>query len=281
MVTLKSKAKLNLFLHVTGKTAQNYHTLDSMAVFAEDLYDEIIVKESTENKIEVTGAWTPNLIGTNIIEKVLTTFFSISPIPKFHIKIHKNIPIGAGLGGGSANAAAIIKFLVKNFKPQLSENQLIEYCKNIGADVTPCYYSHSLYFNGIGEIISPIHSMPTIYGLVVYPNLSVNTKEIFSKGFKSFQEDVTHEHAFKDYKELWGYLSQRKNDLFDNILENRNLLIDLINNIKKLRNCHVARMTGSGSACFGLFEDKQNAIAGANTLQKKFPEYSTYITKLT
>lgn len=280
MVVLKSRAKLNLFLHVTGKTDQGYHSLDSMAVFADDLYDNITLQESNENKIEISGPWEKKLVGTNIVETVLNTFASICKIPKFDVKIHKNIPIGAGLGGGSSNAAAVIKFLVQNFKPKLPKNQLIEYCKNIGADVTPCYYSRSLYFNGTGEIISPIQKLPTIYGLIIYPNILVDTKDIFSKGFKDFQQNITHLYSFKNSKELWNYLDKKKNDLFNNVGENKSVLIELIDSIKKLDNCQITRMTGSGSACFGLFEDKQSAIFGANTLQKKFPKYSIYITKL-
>ncbi|MCH9753555.1 MAG: hypothetical protein K0T99_01485 [Alphaproteobacteria bacterium] len=280
MVTLKSYAKLNLFLHVTGKTDDGYHNLDSMAVFAEDLYDTITIKESTENITEVTGNWTENLVGTNIVEKVLESFSFITSIPKFHIKIYKNIPIGSGLGGGSSNAAAVIRFLVKNFKPKISEDNLINCCKNIGADVTPCYYSKRLYFNGIGEKISLIKELPELYGVILYPSLSITTKDIFMKGFRNFEENIEHVYNFQNHKHLWEYLSLTRNSLFQNIGSHKTILTKIIHEIKSLRNCNVARMTGSGSACFRLFENKESASSGAKTLQKQFPEYSIYVTKL-
>jgi len=280
MVILKSHAKLNLFLHVTGRTANNYHLLDSIVMFAEDLYDEIEVIESSENKIEVVGPWKGNLVGTNIIETVLEKFSDIAKIPKLHIKIRKNIPIGAGLGGGSGNAAAIIKYLVAKFSHNLSASAIMNFCVHIGADVPCCYHSGSLYFAGIGEIISPINAIPELYAAIIYPSIALSTKDVFSMTNSTFKKKIQRIHDFSDYKELWSFLSKTNNDLFNNASRTQPILSTILEEISRLKHCKHFTMTGSGSACFGMFENKESAITGANTLQKRFPEYSVYVSQL-
>lgn len=280
MSILKSYAKINLFLQVTGKTPNNYHLLDSMVVFAEDLYDEIELIEAKVNSFEVTGPWAKNLVGTNIVETVLNKFATIIEIPKFHVKIKKNIPIGAGLGGGSGNAAAGIRYLVSKFGHSLSEEDIIKFCTSIGADVPSCYYSKSLYFNGIGEIISPIKTMPTIYGVIIYPNFVISTKDAFASTSKTFRTEIGHIYNFETTEKLYDFLSPLHNDLLDNAKRSLPILDTILEEFSNTKNCKYFSMTGTGSSFFGLFETKETAIIGASTLQKKFPEYSLYVSKL-
>lgn len=280
MSILKSYAKINLFLHITGNTTNNYHLLDSMVVFAEDLYDEIEITKDKVNSFEVTGPWAKNLVGTNIVETVLNKFPALIDIPKFHVKIKKNIPIGAGLGGGSGNAAAVIRYLVAKCDHNLSEQDIIKFCTTIGADVPACYYSQSLYFKGIGEIISPIQTMPTLYGVIIYPDIVISTKEAFASTNKTFRTEVTHIYNFETTKKLWNFLSVLHNDLFENAKRFLPILDTILDSFSTLKDCKYSAMTGSGSAFFGLFKTKDAAIIGASTLQKKFPEYSVYVSKL-
>ena len=277
---IKSKAKINLFLHVTGKTSNNYHLLDSMVMFAEDLYDEIEIDISDVNRITVDGPWSKNLVGINLVERVVEKFSSIVALPKLDIKIKKNIPIGGGLGGGSANAASVIKYLADTFLPKLTYREIVDICITIGADVTPCFHSKSLYFNGIGDIISPIEKTPDIYAIIVYPGFSINTKEIFSIGFTKFSDEIIHFSQFHNYNHLWDYLSRADNHLFENIKTHKSDLASIIHALNDLPECKLGRMTGSGSACFGLFESKDRALLGAKALQKKFSRYSIYTTQL-
>jgi len=280
MSILKSYAKINLFLHITGKIPNNYHLLDSMVVFAEDLYDEIEITEGKIHSFEVIGPWAKNLLGTNIVETVLEKFSNIIEIPKFYVKIKKNIPIGSGLGGGSGNAAAVIRYLVTKFGQSLNEQDIIKFCTTIGADVPACYYSESLYFRGIGEIISPIKTMPTIYGVIIYPNLVISTKDAFALTRKNFRSEINHIYNFDKAEKLWSFLSVLHNDLLENAKKSLPILDTILDSFSTLTDCRHFSMTGSGSAFFGIFETKDAAIIGASTLQKKFPEYSVYVSKL-
>ena len=173
---IKCYAKINLFLHITGKTQNGFHLLDSMVMFAKNLYDELHITRADKNEITVDGKWAKYLRGQNILAKTLEKFAPIAKDSNFKIKLIKNIPIGAGLGGGSSNAAELIKFIMQHFKCKISNEKLAE----IGADVPMFLHRKALYFTGIGEKVHPIKKMPQIYSLIVYPNTVISTHEIFN-----------------------------------------------------------------------------------------------------
>jgi 4-diphosphocytidyl-2-C-methyl-D-erythritol kinase len=251
-----------------------------MVMFAEDLYDEISIKESQKNHVAVKGKWSSGIGSKNILTIILEKFSAIKPIPNFHIELKKNIPVGSGLGGGSGNAAALIKYLVKEFNPKMSHKDIMNFCLEIGADVPSCYHSEKLYFNGIGEQISLIRNTPPLYAVIVFPDIFISTKDIFTRQNSQFTRNLEHIYNFDHYKDIWSFLETTKNDLFDNVKDTYPHLSKLISKIKETNHCKIARMTGSGSACFGLFTSHKDAIEGANSLQTNFTSYSIYVTKL-
>lgn len=249
-------------------------------MFAEDLYDEISIKESKKNYVKAKGKWSSGIDSKNILTIILEKFSVIKPIPNFRIELKKNIPVGAGLGGGSGNAAALIKYLVKEFNPQMSHQDIMNFCLEIGADVPSCYHSEKLYFNGIGEQISLIRNTPPIYSVIVFPDIFISTKETFTRQSLQLTTKIEHVDNFDHHKDIWSFLETTKNDLFDNVKDIYPSILQLVNGIKDTNHCKIARMTGSGSACFGLFASHKDAIEGANSLQKNFTSYSIYVTKL-
>lgn len=249
-------------------------------MFAEDFYDEISIREAKINYIETNGKWSSSIDSQNILAVVLEEFSKIKTIPKFHIDLTKNIPVGAGLGGGSGNAAALVKYLVNEFHPQMHQNDIINFCLEIGADVPACYYEKKLYFNGIGEKISLIEGTPPLYAVIIFPGININTKEMFIRQSPHFTKELEQIHNFKTHEDIWSFLETTKNDLFDNVKDTYPVLSSVLHKIETTKHCKIARMSGSGSACFGLFESHKNAIEGANSLQKNFTSYSIYVTKL-
>lgn len=280
MHKLKSLAKLNLYLHITGKKDNGYHLLDSMVMFAEDLYDEITLKESSSTSIQTKGPWASGIDSDNILSTTLEKFSQIRSIPSFEITLTKNIPVGAGLGGGSGNAASLIRFLVQNHYPEMEEQEIINLCLSIGADVPACYHSQKLYFNGIGEIITPVESTPPIYAVILFPNLSIKTQDIFRRQSNIFKENLNYKLNFLSSEDMWEYLKKTSNDLFNNVKDLHPEITDILEKISSTKRCKIARMSGSGSACFGLFESYKDALHGANSLQTNFTSYSIYVTKL-
>jgi len=247
-------------------------------MFTDNIYDTIEIEKADSNKVEVLGKWADKIAGTNILDKVIETFQAIAPIPKFHIKIKKNIPVGGGMGGGSGNAAALINFLFAEFAQDISKQEITKFSTAIGADVPVCLNSTKSYFNGAGEILSPIESMPYLYAVIIYPNMAISTQEIYEKGFQHYKDQIIHYHNFPSHTMLWQYMEKTNNDLFDNI--SSPIISNIIESIRFSGNCKLARMTGSGSACFGLFQTEKDMEDSARALQKKFPDYSIYITKL-
>lgn len=280
MRTIKCPAKINLFLHVLGKNYSGYHNLDSLVMFAEDLYDELIISEAEDNRIEVLGKWQHLLSGKNILQIALEKLSHFIGDKKFHVKLIKNIPIGAGLGGGSSNAAALIKYFVEEFKLPFSTQGVIELLTTIGADSPMFYYGRSLYFNGIGEVISLVDNIPPLWAVFLYPNAFTLTRNIFTMGFDEYRTQTARQRHFQNAEDVFAYLKNTTNDLYKNTLSLVPHLAEIIEEISNVEGCKFARMSGSGSTCFGLFDNIKQAEQGFDYLQKKFPSYAIYVTKL-
>ena len=259
---LKAKAKINLFFHITGKREDGYHFIDSLVVFAEDIYDLIEIKEG-KNKSTIDGEFAHLLVSenNNLIDKAFQTF---SPGKEYNYNLTKNIPIGAGLGGGSSNAAMVIKYLNQN----ISNDELLE----IGADLPICYHAKSAFCSGIGEAIEPINNFPIIYLVLVYPNKSLLTKDIFMLN-KNINSPKINRPNFKDADQLIEFLSSLKNGLTDvstQLLPEVKSILDLI---MAQEGCKLSRMSGSGSTCFGIFTDRGKAIEASKNIAALKPEY--------
>lgn len=283
---LISNAKLNLFLHVLGKSKQNYHELDSLVVFLDELYDEIFIEERVnleDHKIKIVGPMADNLDGSNIISRVLTEFDSLIPDKKFHITLSKNIPISSGMGGGSSNAGEIIKFLVDTYCTNISEDQVARIALSIGADVPLFLHKKPLYFSGIGEKISMLSRFPSdIYALVVYPNKCISTAAIFNMSFANYSSGLCSREDFSSYAELMQYLcgNNTKNDLYTNAYKLFPELGEIIDSIGATHGCGLSRMTGSGSACFGIFNSRENLQSAANKIKQKFSGFSIFLSSI-
>lgn len=280
MPVIKCPAKINLFLHVLGRNYRGYHDLDSLVMFAEDLCDELIISEAEDNDIEVVGKWHSTLSGKNTLQVALEKLSYFIGNKKFHIKLIKNIPIGAGLGGGSSNAAALIKYLIEAFKLSLSIGDVIKLLADMGADCPMFYYGKSLYFRGIGEVISLVERIPPLWGVLLYPNAFTLTRSIFAMGFDKYREPIPREYNFKVTEDVFEYLKNTTNDLYKNTLSLLPYLEKTLEEIRNVEGCKFARMSGSGSTCFGLFDNAKQAQQGLDYLQKKFPSYAIYVTQL-
>lgn len=275
----KSHAKINLYLHATGKTPNNYHTLDSMVAFAEDIYDVISVTKSSSYQLELNGPFASQLIGENIITiavNKLSKFYNIKP--EIKITLTKNLPIVSGIGGGSSNAATIIKLLSQLWQVQACPPDLL---KAIGADVPMCFYGQACYASGIGEIITPIIPFPGIWAVLVNPNIHIPTPEIFKMGLEHFfKPQIPRQYSFEHNNELIRFLQPTQNDLYFNSLKLAPILKNIIVALESCDNCALARMSGSGATCFGLFANEASASNALNKLQQIYPGYFIKTTKL-
>ena len=206
----KGCAKINLALHVTGIQADGYHALDSIVVFT-DVFDRLFFKRSLKNVVTLTGEFSGSInVQENSILQALKLFGN-GLTDRFSINLEKNLPIGAGLGGGSADAAAVIRFITNNSKHLMPSYEVLS---KIGADIPACVLSVASRVGGIGEIVRPLDmSEINLWVVLVNPDIFVSTGSIF--------EEVTEKHnqpleSFIDLSstdKFVDYLKRQRNDL--------------------------------------------------------------------
>ncbi|MCC3303381.1 4-(cytidine 5'-diphospho)-2-C-methyl-D-erythritol kinase [Sneathiella sp. HT1-7] len=275
MITAFARSKVNLFLHVTGKRNDGYHLLESLVVFPE-WGDRITVKKGKSITLEVTGPFS-QLIGST--EENLA--FKAAHLLKreggsnegARIVLEKNLPVAAGIGGGSADAAAVLKSLNVLWNIGFSNNRLGQIGLALGADVPVCLYGKPAMMSGIGEQISGLREFPKFNILLVNPGISASTGDVFSQ--LTISEKITSSDDFsgRTARELFIGLAAMRNDLEAPALEVAPVIDAVLSSIKEQKGCHLARMSGSGATCFGLFEEEEAAEMAARDILERHPDW--------
>lgn len=266
----KAYAKINLRLNVLGKNEYNYHNL-SMLNAKVSLYDEIEFFESSFNKVEYSLDELNNLdndLCLNVLNEI-SEKYNIDK--KYNIYIKKNIPLGAGLGGGSSDVACIINALDELHNLKLSLSDKINLSLKYGADVPYCLISDIALVEGIGEKITKLNVRLNESVLVVYPNIFVSTKEVFSN-VSSYNEGLT-----KDELEKYIYNKEYNKMLVNDLEEPSFKLNNELKEIKQALSClGKVVMSGSGSTMLVLNYNKDDI----NKIKELYPDFlieETYI----
>ncbi len=256
----QSPAKINLFLNIVGKRDDGYHLLESLFVPLPGLYDQI----SVEPAHDLTCEMTPE-IPDNIVLKVarrLQDKYGVKAGAK--IKIKKKIPIAAGLGGGSSNAATVLKLLCELWNVKLEGQEAIDFLVQIGADVPYFLNPQPAFVQGIGEIITPVQLDQKLYILLANPKIKVDTGTVCRKGFPEFAAKIDGE----DVDVLGDNIFLGKNDLEANAISLFPEIQKVLVKLRLLKGCKVARMSGSGATCFGLFKNAECAQKAMDALPR-------------
>ena len=264
----KAYAKINLFLNVLNKTKNNLHKLKSLVCFI-DLYDEIVITESKEFSIKIKGPF-KNFIKKNIIEKTFVTFSNfINLKTNYKISLNKKIPVSAGLGGGSADAAVVLQGLNLLNKKKIKQKDLFKIAMKIGFDVPACLYNKNVFFSGHGQILSKAPKIPQFSILLINPRKELSTKKIFSL----YKSKKSKKISNLKYKNFFSWILKQNNDLQKYsekfVPEIKEMLIFL----NSSKNCFFSKMTGSGPTVFGLFRKKIDAKKLNLLLKKKHPKW--------
>ncbi|MFV9875726.1 MAG: 4-(cytidine 5'-diphospho)-2-C-methyl-D-erythritol kinase [Rickettsiales endosymbiont of Dermacentor nuttalli] len=284
--TLKAKAKINFFLHVNSRTENNYHNLESMVAFARDIYDSISVDHSDSLYLTIEGSFgyglstNDNLIlkAAYLLQEYTHTSYGA------HIHVTKNIPLAAGLGGGSADAAATLKLLNNLWQLNLSDDSLCTISSALGYDVPICYYGKYAYFSGKGEVITPIENIcPEIYAVLINPFIPTLTQVVFNNLRENeFSSTILNwPRSFLKTLDLINFLKEQKNDLANAAIRLVPEIMDIINILKSQNKCILSRMSGSGATCFGLFSDIIAAKQALTNIRKHHTSWWSEMTLLT
>lgn len=272
-ITLKSPAKINLSLDITEKNSQGYHILN-MIVQTIDIYDYITFSKNNSKQINIfsQGLDIP-LSEDNIMYKAVTKFFQISNIPfsGININITKNIPVQAGLGGGSSNAASALFALNRLFDSPLSLTKLKEIGLTLGTDVPLFFFGGTCLCQGVGEIITKLPALPLVYFVIIKPNFGFSTSEIY-KLYDNIKVSK-HIHTNKIISAISRSDIKQITDNIYNVLEEAVTNKEIFNIKSALisQGALASNMTGSGSCVFGIFDDKNLAQKSINKLKNIYP----------
>tara|TARA_Y100001958_G_C21204729_1_gene530963 strand:- start:75 stop:914 length:840 start_codon:yes stop_codon:yes gene_type:complete len=277
-MVFKSYAKINLSLSVNKKLKNGYHDIQSIYCLV-NLHDTINIskiKSKKFDKIYFKGPFSKNVFkSNNSIKKVLDFLRKYKLISNyFKIKVNKKIPVFAGLGGGSSNAFTLLKFIKqKKIKKEIL-NKLINL---VGTDLR-------LFFNKQGYLrnlkkVEKLSKNHKLYFMIVYPNIKCSTEKIYSKIKKYSKKRKFPAKNLKSKKKFINQILNLNNDLQLIVEKKYPLIRKLLFNISKQRDCYLARMTGSGSACFGLFSNENSSKVALKKMRKKYPKFWFSIAK--
>ena len=257
MLKTIARAKINLTLRVLGKSETGFHLIESITAFS-DFGDEVeIFTNSSRDQLEISGPFSKDLEGDNIVVKALEYFRKetiwTQPIT---IKIFKQIPVAAGLGGGSADAACVLKMLnLLAPKARVSEEKMGEIGLNLGSDVPACLSGKTLKMEGRGEKLSIIGRIPNMPILLVNPNIRLSTKVVFETFSKKGLFKPTDENANVDVEKIFkGIGCNTPNDLIEPAIKLAPVIQEVLFVLRKLKGIKTVGMSGSGATCFALFE---------------------------
>jgi len=280
---IKSYCKINLSLKVLKKLNNGYHSITSFITFCK-LHDVISISKisSSRDKISFTGRFKKGINKkSNTAIKVLSLLRRNKLIKNqsFKINIQKNIPHGSGLGGGSSNAADLLKYFNLKMRLKLKKNKLGELANQIGFDVPVNLERKNAFLTGKKDEILRSGLKLGLNLLVVYPNINCSTKEIFEKNKKISFSKSQYLFYIKNKKKLINSLKNENNDLEKIVIKIYPKIKKVINYIKSQKGCYFSRITGSGSACIGIFSNIKNAIYAQKLIKLKYPKYWSVVSK--
>jgi 4-diphosphocytidyl-2-C-methyl-D-erythritol kinase len=262
-------AKINLALHVTGRRADGYHLLESLAVFTE-FGDRLSVAPAAEDSFVVTGpfaAHVPVDAGNLVIRArdALRTLDAAAATP-VAITLEKNLPIASGIGGGSSDAAAALRALSRHWR---IDADLAALGIKLGADVPMCLAARSLIARGIGEVLEPV-SLPPLSLVLVNPGVAVSTPEVFRDLASRENPVLPPLPSSLDAASVLAWLRTTRNDLEAPAKALAPVIGDALDALDR-SGALFSRMSGSGATCFGLFESRTAADAAAASIRAGSP----------
>ena len=277
-VTQSAPAKINLALHIIGRRENGYHDLESLIVFA-DISDDIEARIADKDSLVISGPFGTALSAepNNLVLRAVAAFRArwpdLSP-PGLALHLVKNLPVAAGIGGGSADAAAALRIMAELATASVPLGELVDLAAGLGADVPACLLSRPLVARGVGEILAPLPEFPALYMTLVNPGVGVATADVFRRlrahdnyPLPSLPEPLTRP------AQLGLWLAETRNDLQPPAIKLVPEIGVLIEEMAESPGCMLSRMSGSGATMFGLFGSEGQAHEAASQMRRLHPDY--------
>ena len=263
-----ARAKINLYLHVVGRRPDGFHLLDSLVVFAE-AGDEIDVAPADDLSLTIVGPFAGKLTADedNLVLRAARGLRDLAGIAAgAAITLTKNLPVASGIGGGSADAAATLAALMSLWKTAPDRAALDRLALSLGADVPVCLAAKASFMGGIGEEIVPVGALPAAHLLLVNPGIATPTPAVFKARTGGFSAAGRWASPPSDAKALAAALRARGNDLTEAAITVTPAISDVLAAIARTEHCLLARLSGSGATCFGIYAGAAEAEAARRAI---------------
>ncbi|WP_119166860.1 4-(cytidine 5'-diphospho)-2-C-methyl-D-erythritol kinase [Algihabitans albus] len=275
MVAYAAPAKVNLTLHLLGKRGDGYHLLDSLVVFA-GIGDQLQAAPAKTLSLEESGpgAGAMGAGEDNLVLRAARLLIeTCDPRTRARIRLEKRLPIAAGLGGGSSDAAAALIALNRLWDCGLHAEDLQRLAAAVGADVPVCLHGRPTWVGGIGEILEAVEALPPAWFVLVNPGVSLSTASVFRARSGGFSEPSRWDRPPADAVALATWLAEGRNDLQAAACALEPGIPAVLDALTATPACLLARMSGSGATCFGLYAVESEARQAAALLGEARPDW--------
>jgi len=271
-------AKLNLYLHITGRRDDGFHDLDSLIAFA-TVGDEVRVQAADHFSFKIEGPQASALDhedpDTNLAVKAARSLAELTGHElNIALRLVKRLPVASGIGGGSSDAAAVLRALARHWGLSVSDARVAEAASRHGQDVPVCLKVENNYMTAAGVIAAP--HLPCADIVLVNPGKGLPTPEVYKeyrKGADGFSPLSRLQEAPRDVGQLASVLLQRGNDLYAPACRLMPEIGRIVAALKETQKCLLGRMSGSGATCFGLYADAASAADAAAQIRVKHPSW--------
>jgi 4-diphosphocytidyl-2-C-methyl-D-erythritol kinase len=288
MLRIDAPAKINLALHITGRRPDGYHLIDSLVVFAE-LGDQISVQLADKDAFHLEGpeaaALSTEASGSNLVVRARDALRDAArqsgvELPQVDIRLDKRLPVASGIGGGSADAAATLKALCLLWDYQPGSETLSKLALDLGADVPMCLDGRALIARGIGEALNPVKLGFDLDLVIVNPRIGVSTPAVFSALKHRDNAPLPAPDGLDDKNRFLDWLRAARNDLQPPAQRMVPAIDDCLSALHHA-GAPLARMSGSGASCFGVFDSAEAAHTAAASRERRKPGWFIAATRTT
>lgn len=277
-----ANAKINLSLKVKGRLPNGYHQLESLVVFA-SVADRVTCKDADILGLETSGPFADQLADekNNLILKAARVFAgALGREPTVNFELEKNLPIASGIGGGSADAAAALRAMMRLWgDPAGSIGDL---ALQLGADVPVCMKKRPSFMTGVGENVRTVRHLPEVHAVLANPGIGISTADVFHRlqaGPVEGPERLPLLPGVETLDRLIAWLEENGNDLEAPAKDIAPDIQTVINDLRATAGCRLARMSGSGATCFALYDNPFDSAEAATALKDKHSDWWVTATR--
>ncbi|MGK2226999.1 MAG: 4-diphosphocytidyl-2-C-methyl-D-erythritol kinase [Devosia sp.] len=277
-VTQIAPAKINLALHVTRRREDGFHDLESLVVFA-DVADELEAVPDHQDSLSIVGPFAQGLGAgpNNLVSRAVAAFRVRWPdaVPTgLAMRLTKNLPVAAGIGGGSADAAAALRLMVSQSSHPIPVPELSDMAAGLGADVPACLVSAPLLARGVGELLEPLPQFPALHVVLVNPMVPLATADVFRRlrAHDNYPLPALPSPLTRPVQ-IGIWLAETRNDLQPPAVKLVPVIGEIVDYLASAQGCMLARMSGSGATVFGLFGSSGQAHQAAQMMREQNPEH--------